>query len=150
MKRFAFAALTCLAMAAQAAPTLSPNLNQRLAEPYASDVFKATPALSLNILGLLGEEATIAPWMVKGFKTGNMVVTPIKSFESGKTVVTGTFCEPHNCGNTQWLFVYEPQSQALLLQQGSKTVLVNAAGGKVKAHLLRIAVMARDLDSMSW
>ena len=89
-------------------------------------------------------------WVVTGFTTGNLVVTPIKTFEAGKTVVTGTFCEPHNCGDTQWHFAYEPQSQALMLVNNQSVLINQASKAWVSGNLARIIKMSQDLDRMDW
>ena len=140
--------LACL-QAAWAESTLPAALEKRAGEPYVDAVLKATPALKINILAVLGENGLADDWILSGFKSGNMVVTPIKTFETNQTVSVGTFCEPHNCGDTVWTFAYQKQSQALLLQRGN-TVLTNAQGAKVQANLLQIVQMHHVLDRMDW
>ena len=135
--------------AAWAETTLPAALDTRPSEPYVDAVLKATPALKINVLAVLGENGLADDWIVSGFKTGNMVVTPIKTFETNQTVSVGTFCQPHNCGDTVWTFAYQKQSQALLLQRGN-TVLTNAQGAKVQANLLQIVQMHNALDRMNW
>lgn len=135
--------------AAWAEATLPAALDTRPGEPYVDVVLKATPALKINVLAVLGENGLADDWIVSGFKTGNMVVTPIKTFETNQTVSVGTFCQPHNCGDTVWTFAYQKQSQALLLQRGN-TVLTNAQGAKVQANLLQIVQMHNALDRMNW
>ena len=135
--------------AAWAETTLPAALDKRADEPYVDAVLKATPALKINILAVLGENGLADDWILSGFKSGNMVVTPIKTFEVEKTVSVGTFCQPHNCGDTVWTFAYQKQSQALLLQRGD-TVLTNAQGAKVKQNLLDIVQMHNALDRMNW
>ena len=142
------ALLACL-QAAWAESTLPAALEKRASEPYVDAVLKATPALKINILAVLGENGLADDWILSGFKSGNMVVTPIKTFETNQTVSVGTFCEPHNCGDTVWTFAYQKQSQALLLQRGD-TVLTNAQGAKVKQNLLQIVQMHHVLDRMDW
>ncbi|UOO89448.1 hypothetical protein LVJ82_00260 [Vitreoscilla massiliensis] len=142
------ALLACL-QAAWAESTLPAALEKRAGEPYVDAVLKATPALKINILAVLGENGLADDWILSGFKSGNMVVTPIKTFETNQTVSVGTFCEPHNCGDTVWTFAYQKQSQALLLQRGD-TVLTNAQGAKVKQNLLQIVQMHHVLDRMDW
>ena len=135
--------------AAWAEATLPANLDKRASEPYVDAVLKATPALKINILALLGEHGLADAWVLTGFKSGNMVVGPIKTFEASQTVSVGTFCQPHNCGDTQWTFAYQKQSQALMLQRGDK-VLTNAQGTKVKNNLLQILKMNAAIDQMNW
>ena len=135
--------------AAWAETTLPANLDKRVGEPYVDAVLKATPALKINILALLGEHGLADAWILSGFKSGNMVVGPIKTFEASQTVSVGTFCQPHNCGDTVWTFAYQKQSQALLLQRGN-TVLTNAQGAKFKSNLLQIVQMHNALDRMNW
>ena len=135
--------------AAWAEATLPAALEKRPSEPYVDAVLKATPALKINVLAVLGEHGLADDWIVSGFKSGNMVVTPIKTFETDQTVSVGTFCQPHNCGDTVWTFAYQKQSQALLLQRGN-TVLTNAQGAKVQANLLQIVQMHNALDRMNW
>lgn len=135
--------------AAWAEATLPAALDTRPGEPYVDAVLKATPALKINVLAVLGENGLADDWIVSGFKTGNMVVTPIKTFETNQTVSVGTFCQPHNCGDTVWTFAYQKQSQALLLQRGN-TVLTNAQGAKFKSNLLQIVQMHNALDRMNW
>ena len=135
--------------AAWAEATLPANLEKRASEPYVDAVLKATPALKINILALLGEHGLADAWILTGFKSGNMVVGPIKTFEASQTISVGTFCQPHNCGDTVWTFAYQKQSQALLLQRGN-TVLTNAQGAKVQANLLQIVQMHNALDRMNW
>lgn len=136
-------------LAVFAQPSLNPNMQKRLPEPYVNEVLKANPALKISILGVLGENGLLEDWVVRGFKTENIVVTPIKTFESGHLVITGTFCEPHNCGDTQWTFAYEPKTQALLLERGEKR-LSNAEGAKFSRQLQYILNMSYALDAMNW
>ena len=142
------AALACI-NTAWAEATLPAALEKRPSEPYVDAVLKATPALKINVLAVLGEHGLADDWIVSGFKSGNMVVTPIKTFETDQTVSVGTFCQPHNCGDTVWTFPYQKQSQALLLQRGN-TVLTNAQGAKFKSNLLQIVQMHNALDRMNW
>ena len=60
--------------AAWAETTLPANLDKRVSEPYVDAVLKATPALKINILALLGEHGLADAWILSGFKSGNMVV----------------------------------------------------------------------------
>ena len=142
------AALACI-NTAWAEATLPAALEKRPSEPYVDAVLKATPALKINVLAVLGEHGLADDWIVSGFKSGNMVVTPIKTFETDQTVSVGTFCQPHNCGDTVWTFAYQKQSQALILQRGDK-VLTNAQGAKVKNSLLQILKMNAAIDQMNW
>lgn len=137
-------------LVAQAQNTWNPDLNQHLDAPYLPEVLQATPALKLNILEVLGSHGQLDDWVREGFNGGGMVTTPVKPIlTGGPTVFTGTFCKPHDCGDTQWQFVYEPKKQALLLVRGDE-VLSNKEGKVASEAFLEIARISHQLNYMWW
>ena len=63
------AALACI-NTAWAEVTLPAALEKRPSEPYVDAVLKATPALKINVLAVLGEHGLADDWIVSGFKSG--------------------------------------------------------------------------------
>ena len=143
-------ATMCVAAQVWAEPTLPANLQKRLPEPYSIDVIHATAPLQQGLIALLRGAKKYEPWIENGFKTSNLVVFPVRSFELGSSMVTvGGFCKPHDCGDNNWMFVYHNKTGALLLTDHEE-VLANKLGREHMTSLQDILEMNKRLDMMGF